>query len=400
MSLLPNPSVLPGVGRDADALSPLVGHVSVLLVYVGEALLIGSLWYAQPQALDPLAAGLGVGTFVVFGLSYAVQARLEASPALQLVMAGLMSLSSVVFNLMFSRLESYTALPLQVISAMVIVGVVPGRVAVPWIVIQSLALAWANAWDVPLAFKLLLYPGYTVMQLFSAYLMKIMLRERAQRMEVSRLNGELQRAWDVVAATSQIAERHRIARDLHDTLGHRLTALSLELEFASKVTGDRVWEAVERAQEINQQLLSEVRQTVNAIRDPQELDLEQNLTRLGEQFPLLQVNVTCDSGLPLQGEVCEVLLKCAREAVTNAVRHASAPEIQVHLRRELGKASLYMENAIPRAEVQNWPEGHGLRGMRERLEAIGGQLYLRRNATSFQLEMQVPLDMSGNGEKR
>ncbi|WP_424950100.1 sensor histidine kinase [Deinococcus sp.] len=396
MSLPSDPFYPPRSQNVADSLSPFVGYLSVLLVYVGEALLIGSLWYAQPQALTAFAAWTGICTFVLFGLSYAGQAQPGASPRLRLTLAILMSVSSVAFNLAFSHLESYTALPLQVISAIVIVGVVPGSTAIAtvWIVAQSLALAWANAWGVPLAFKLLLYPGYTVMQLFSAYLMKITILERAQRLEMIRLNDELARNRDMVAEASQVQERHRIARDLHDTLGHNLTALSLELEFARQVVGGQARDAVERAQEINRLLLSDVRRTVDAIRvplpaAPAPYDLAQHFRLLGKQFPSLQLHIYCESGLRLNAQINDTLLKCAREGVTNAVRHASATVISVHLSREGGLACLHLENVA--APSGHWREGHGLKGMRERLEAIGGELRVVFGPTSFRLEARVPL---------
>ncbi|MGI8748641.1 MAG: sensor histidine kinase [Deinococcus sp.] len=391
--------VLPRTWPAADALSPLMGHLMVLLVYLGEALLIGALWYAQPHMLTPLTARLGVSAFALFGLSYLVQARSDAFPRRRLVMVVIMSLSSVIFNFTFSRLESYTALPLQVVSAIVIVGVVPGRTAALWIVGQSLTLAWASAWNVPLAFGLLLYPGYTVMQLFSAYLMKVMIRERAQRLEVVRLSEELRRARDAVALASRAAKRHRIARDLHDTLGHRLTALSLELEYAAQLSQSEVRQAVERAYDINRQLLSEVRQTVGAIREQSELSLERQLELLGHPFASLDLQVQCPDELTLSGELSDTLLKCAREAVTNAVRHAAASHIRLHLSREQDAACLHIENALPASGARAWHEGHGLRGMRERLEAVGGQLSVSRKATSFQVSARVPLS-GGAGEAR
>ncbi|CAM4044598.1 sensor histidine kinase [Deinococcus frigens] len=299
---------------------------------------------------------------------------------------------SLLFNLTFSRLDGFTALSLQVVSAIVIVTVVPSRVAIAWIVLQSLLLAWANAWGVTLVYKALLYPSYTVMQLFSAYVMKISLLERRQRLEMMRLNSELRAARDAIAAASQQAERHRIARDLHDTLGHSLTALSLELEFARQVQGQRKQDALARAQDINQQLLSEVRQTVNTIREPQELGLREQLKRLGDPFPALDLRVHLDPALTLGPVVGETLLKCVREAVTNAVKHASAPQINVYLSRDVEGARLRIGNALGAPVADDWQEGHGLLGMRERLEAIGGCLLVRRDPDSFQVEAVVPLD--------
>ncbi|WP_161882914.1 sensor histidine kinase [Deinococcus alpinitundrae] len=400
MTLPPDPFFPASRQNVADVLSPVVGRLLFGLMYGGQAVLIASLCYTQPRVLSWTALVVGTLGYLGFGLGLAVQSWPGVSRPLRLKMALLMSLCSLVFNLTFSRLEGFTALSLQVISAMVVATVVSSRWAVAWTVLQSLALAWANAWGVPLVYKMLLYPSYTLMQLFSVYLMKILLRERAQRLAMVRLNQELEEAQSAVAAASQASERHRIARDLHDTLGHNLTALGLELEFAYQVSSGRVREAVERAQNVNQQLLSEVRQTVNAIREPPSLTpptfqrLEDQMRQLGHQLPAVQLHFECEASLretwaPLGEASREILLKCAREALTNAVRHANASEVQMRLSSQPSGVCLRIENvARPSSGAR---EGHGLSGMRERLEAVGGHLRVQRGPQFFCVEAFVPL---------
>ncbi|CAM3176015.1 Signal transduction histidine kinase subgroup 3 dimerisation and phosphoacceptor domain-containing protein [Deinococcus saxicola] len=390
---LPSDPFFPARNKNVtDALSPVIGRLMFALMYSGQAVLIASLLLTQPGALDQTAMIVGIAGYLGFGACLAGQSWPGASGPVRVCLTAGMSVCSLLFNLTFSRLDGFTALSLQIVSAIVIVTVVPSRVAVLWITLQSVLLAWANAWGVSLVYTALLYPSYTVLQLFSAYLMKILLRERQQRLEMIRLNTELKSARNAIAAASQLAERHRIARDLHDTLGHSLTALSLELEFARQVQGQRKQDALARAQDINQQLLSEVRQTVNTIREPQELGLREQLKRLGDPFPALDLRVHLDPALTLGPVVGETFLKCVREAVTNAVKHASAPQISVHLSRDAGGARLRIGNALGATVGDDWQEGYGLLGMRERLEAIGGCLLVRRNTDSFQVEAVVPLD--------
>ncbi|WP_161884324.1 sensor histidine kinase [Deinococcus alpinitundrae] len=389
---LPSDPFFPARSQNVtDGLSPVIGRLMFALMYIGQAVLIASLLLTQPGILPKGSMILGIASYLGFGACLAGQSWPGVSKLPRVYLTVGMSVCSLLFNLMFSRLDGFTALSLQVVSAIVIVTVVSSRAAVVWIVLQSLLLAWANAWGVSLVYKALLYPSYTVMQLFSAYLMKILLLERRQRLEVIRLNSELQAARDAVAVASQEAERHRIARDLHDTLGHSLTALSLELEYAQQVAGELITESLNRAQDINRQLLSEVRQTVNSIREPRKLELCEQLERLGDPFPALDLRVRCDLELSLSPETVETLLKCAREAVTNAVKHASAPQISLRLSQEVQGARLEIENALGEPAGDSWHEGHGLQGMRERLEAIGGQLHIRRDAASFQVEARVPL---------
>lgn len=376
----------------------LVGRSVGLLVYLGEALLIGGLWLTQRDALGPLSAWLGSLAFGLFGLAYLAQSRPGTTLGQQRAMAALMSGAAVIFNLVFSRLESYTALPLQVVSALMIVGVVPWRVTVCWITAQALALAWANAEGKPVLFGLLLFPGYALLQLFAAYLAFLSDQARSQRRELSRLNAELEAAHRAAEQASRLAERHRIARDLHDTLGHSLTALSLELEFAWQLASGPVAQAVERAQGINRQLLSDVRQTVSTVRaeDPDlRLSLIEHLQQLGEQFPALKLTFSGERELPLDPATCQVLLKCAREAVTNAVKHSSAREVRLSLSRGQDWAELQVENtAVSRAAPH---ESYGLRGMRERLLAVGGSLEIVCAAGLFRLEARVPLETQRAG---
>ncbi|THF70190.1 hypothetical protein E7T06_08370 [Deinococcus sp. Arct2-2] len=368
-------------------LSPTLGFWVAWLVYAGEAVLIGLLWQAQPDRLTVGLGGVGVISFLFFGVGLAGYSLPRVAAQHRLGAVVLMSLSSVAFNLVFSHLEAFTALALQVVSAVAIVTVVPVRAATLWIVVQASALAWANSSGVPATFALLLYPGYMLMQLFSAHLMQLVWRERRQQLTLINLNAELQAARDAVAAASQDAERHRIARDLHDTLGHRLVALGLELEFAQQLAEGEVAASVARANLMNRQLLSEVRETIRDVRHPSLLPLPEAFEALATHLPI-EFKVEC-GGVTLSAELREVYLKCAREALTNAVRHAGAQRVSLHL---LGRP----QGSVLRIENDGWvaggsaTAGQGLRGMRERLSALGGTLHIYTERGRFVLEACVP----------
>jgi signal transduction histidine kinase len=105
--------------------------------------------------------------------------------------------------------------------------------------------------------------GFQVLALFSCFLAA---SEASARADLARANSELRATGELLANTSRLAERERISRELHDTLGHHLTALSLNLEAASHLAADNALAQIQRAQSVTKLLLSDVRGVVSALR--------------------------------------------------------------------------------------------------------------------------------------
>jgi two-component system sensor histidine kinase DesK len=170
-----------------------------------------------------------------------------------------------------------------------------------------------------------------------------------------------------------VAERDRVARDVHDVLGHSLTALSIKAELASRlieVDPARAKAELESIQETARQALAEVRATVGGLRAA---NLEAELAAA----PL----VLGDAGITTSvlGDVADtdpryraLLAWVLRESVTNVVRHANATTVSV----ELGPNGLVVADDGAGFEATGGREGNGLRGMRERVSAAGGTLEL------------------------
>src|SRR5204863_3220827 len=108
------------------------------------------------------------------------------------------------------------------------------------------------------------YGGFAAFALYAGWVAE---REARQRGELSLLYAELKSTQALLAESSRLAERARIARDLHDVLGHHLTALSLSLEVASHVADGKAKAEVERARSLSKLLLAEVRGVVSQFRD-------------------------------------------------------------------------------------------------------------------------------------
>lgn len=195
---------------------------------------------------------------------------------------------------------------------------------------------------------------------------------RAAHEELRSTHAELRAATALLSAASRDAERLRIARDLHDGVGHQLTALALELEIAGhRATGDGT-PHVARAREIAKDLLGEVRATVSALRDePQRL--EQTLRELLGRLPGVQVHLAVDVPEPPDQEAALVLVRAAQEVATNTLRHAAAGRLDVVVSQDDDGALTLRAHDDGRGVPAVVP-GHGLQGMAERVRAVGGSV--------------------------
>jgi signal transduction histidine kinase len=182
--------------------------------------------------------------------------------------------------------------------------------------------------------------------------------------------ARLEAAKELQLEVGRLEERLRISRELHDRLGHHLTALNLNLEVAVRAENAQ---ALAAARAVGKTLLQEVRATVAELREPERVDLCNALRTLAEELPGLQVHVDAPHALRLRDPRPELtVLRCAQEIVTNTVLHAGAQNLWLELRQGDGRLSLSArDDGHGASELR---VGNGLRGMRERVETLGGTL--------------------------
>ena len=199
---------------------------------------------------------------------------------------------------------------------------------------------------------------------------------------------KLRVANEEIEHLAKVAERERIARDLHDLLGHTLSLITLKAELARKLVDRDPQRAKQEMQDVEQAsraALADVRETISGYRGQ---GLAAELIRARQTLETAGVTVDCDtSEVPLSPAQETVLALALREAVTNVVRHAQAQRCSVRLSRDQEVCTLEIADNGRGADA---PEGNGLRGMRERLEAIGGSLQ-RRCEAGTRLVIHLPL---------
>ncbi len=280
---------------------------------------------------------------------------------------------------------------------MVAAGVIPWmlsvRLGVLWLLVSQLAVA-------PVYYLLLRFPLFeAVMQSllyggFSMFIFVTSLVARQQteaRDEQRRLNSELRATRALLAESARVNERTRISRELHDLLGHQLTALTLNLEVAGHLAEGQALEHVKRSHTLAKLLLGNVREVVSQLRETGAIDLAAALRPLTENVPSLDIQLDVEEPLNVEDpQRAHVLLRCTQEIITNAVRHAGARHLWIKVYREApDRVVVEARDDGVGADMVN--VGNGLRGMRERLQQCGGQLQIEtRPGEGFRLRATVP----------
>lgn len=284
---------------------------------------------------------------------------------------------------------------LAYILAMMLGFVFPWRRAAWWLVARNLiALPYLTILLVTLRPDLA--PGtlaselgiHVIWQCFMFAIGVTVATERNGRATLATLNDELIAAQALVADRTRLAERLEISRELHDTLGHHLAALNVQLELARHHASGPALDAVMRAQATGRQLLAEVRGVVSAWRD-ESPDLRTALDALARAIDRPAVVVHVDDEIVCEPEVTRTLVRCAQELVTNSVRHAGANRIELELARKDGGVALIARDDGRAA--QTIVPGNGLRGLSERIELLRGRVdIVSRPGDPVRVEVWVP----------
>jgi two-component system sensor histidine kinase DesK len=206
-----------------------------------------------------------------------------------------------------------------------------------------------------------------------------------------RSGAKLRLAHEEIEQLAKVAERERIARDLHDVLGHTLSVIVLKAELAGRLFSrdpQRAAAEISDVEQISRKALGEVREAIRGYRSE---GLMAEIDRAQHVLDAAGVTLRCDSKPPSLNPAQESVLALAvREAVTNIVRHAQASHCHLEFRNVDGCTFLSMEDD-GRGGVRE--EGNGLRGMRERVESLGGKFNVQSNVESTRgtrLTIEIP----------
>jgi signal transduction histidine kinase len=232
---------------------------------------------------------------------------------------------------------------------------------------------------------------------------------RAAQDRTELLLAELADARDEQARAAALAERGRIAAELHDVLAHCLSGAAIQLQGARVLatrepTSARVREAIQRASDLVNDGLANARAAVGALRGeplPGTADLDRLVAGFRRDF-LVPASLTVHGQpRPLPAETDLLLYRAAQEALTNIARYAPAAPTVVSLRYNSGRTRLTVQNRAPEPHpsggslpsptaLKTVGGGHGLAGLSERLEQVGGSLHAGPRLDGWQVDVEVP----------
>ena len=212
--------------------------------------------------------------------------------------------------------------------------------------------------------------------------------------EAGRSDSALKLSQAEARRLAAVAERERIARDLHDLLGHTLSVIAIKAELAAKLAarGDgRAEQEIRDVETVSRGALRQVREAVAGFR---RVDLDDELAGARLACEARGIRLAVDRAtIDLPPDPEAVLALCLREAITNVVRHSDARHCRVGLAREGPRVRLTVADDGIGGVIQ---EGTGLSGMRERVERAGGEMGID-SARGVALTVRVPAGAGPRG---
>lgn len=224
------------------------------------------------------------------------------------------------------------------------------------------------------------------------------------REEIEKKNKKLEEAFASLEEMTILRERNRIAREVHDTMGHTLTTVYMGLEACQRLLDSDPKQAKERVVMVQGQIrkgLEELRNTIKAIHNQEEIihmesAVEDLLAQTHKQTGLESTMRVClHSSIPL--EVKKILLRVLQEGITNAIKHGGCTEITVEIEENRDGISLILQDNGMGVDKVTY--GFGLYFMRERIHELDGELSVQsKKGDGFQLLVQLPLEGETYGE--
>src|SRR6516225_1848648 len=270
------------------------------------------LWlFQRPVALQQPRYQLWLACFFIFGVTFGLTPWSERSARPRRVQLAALAVQAGAALVMISLICTGHEGALLVIVAAQLGWFLSLRRALLWVAIQAVLMGAILVLSWPMADVLSLMATYVAFQVLALFCCFLAASEASARSGLASANNELRATGELLANTSRLAERERISRELHDTLGHHLTALSLNLEAASHMAGDDTLVQIQRAQSVTKLLLSDLRGVVSALRGEDPIGLTQALRTLVAGVAAPQIHLAISEDLAIDDPTrAHTVLRC------------------------------------------------------------------------------------------
>jgi signal transduction histidine kinase len=361
------------------------------------AIVLGAAFVAHPSpglTGEHLAVTLGLGVFSLGGAGALTTLRRAA--ALNIAFIAVLLLGSLM--LLWVQPDG-TSIAGIFVAVSLLAGRVHWHLSVPIVASGLLMLAVVFAIESKGSLTSALLNAVMLGAFYGVLLLAMRLGEANELAE--QLLIELERSRAAEARAAGLAERERLAREMHDVLAHSLSGLMLQLEAARMLAAGnpadgRLPEVIDRAHHLGKTGLEEARRAIGMLRGD-DLPGPERLDGLAAQF---EEDRAIPCAFTVTGEQHELgpearlaLYRVAQEALTNIAKHANPQRVELHLAYEPGTTRLTVEDFAATDEPHSTPVdggGYGLTGMRERAELLGGTLTTATTSSGFRVELAVP----------
>ena len=342
------------------------------------AWLIYSLPYLVTSALAPIDALTKAGLLALFPIFLALYlaGHLLRGPRVLWVVAGLDVLAVI------GSLANPSAAAFFIYGSALIAHAFPQRQAMRALALQVLIGAAASA------VLNMAWWYYMASVVISALIGAVTIQAAAK----AAGDAKLRMAQEEIERIAKLAERERIARDLHDLLGHTLSVVVLKSELAQKLLSRdpaRAAQEMAEVERISRQGLAEVREAITGYRSS---GLAAEIEHVRETLSAAGIDATIEARPVTLAPAQETAFSLAlREAVTNVIRHSAATQCHIRFYAQDGSALMEVQDDGTGSTA---PFGNGLKGMRERIQGLGGELW-RETERGTRLKISVPLKAEG-----
>lgn len=223
---------------------------------------------------------------------------------------------------------------------------------------------------------------------------------RKEKRKVEKLNEELEKSYNLLKAQAErieeltiTKERNRVARELHDNLGHGLIALNMNLDVAEKTIDrdmEKAKELILKSQKLVKESMDNLRKAVYALKEEKHErftksieEMAENIESTGKVKVILNIN---DKSESLSPEYKEILYFTIKEALTNSIKHGKADEIRIDLSLEENVKLIIKDNGIG---CKNLVKGNGILGLESRIKDYNGKMSFITN-DGFMIELSLP----------
>ncbi|GAB5379203.1 MAG: sensor histidine kinase [Aliiglaciecola sp.] len=227
--------------------------------------------------------------------------------------------------------------------------------------------------------------------MFALVMVNATIREKRAREAANEINRELLATQALLGEAAKQAERVRISRNIHDLLGHHLTALTIKLQVAARITDGEAQKNIQQCHDLSKLLLSDVREAVSEIREKSAIEWQFALRQLIENVPNLTIDLDIKRSIQISDmHTADAILKCVQECLTNTLKHSDAKHFSISIDQIDNNLLVEMSDDGHHKKSKTLTEGNGLKGMRERIKELGGNFIANLSPNGFKTVIELP----------